>query len=144
MGLRVDFTDVPDAGSLPVDEYTVKITEGEVRLGKESNKPYINWTLTVQDGKFAGRLIWTNTSLSPDALQYGYKPLMKALDLDTDGEFELEVEPDDDSTFPKNVTDDRVIGANVVVKLGPSKNDKDVNEVKRYKPVGAASSLLPG
>lgn len=136
MGFRVDFSNVPDIGDLPVGDYHVKVTDGQERVGKESGKPYINWELTVQSGELASRKCWTNTSLSPDALQYGLKPMLKALGLELGGDvaFKIHAEDEDEGT--------PIVGSDLIVTVGKARNG-DGHEVKKFKAFSESASLLP-
>ena len=70
--IKVDLSDV-SGGSfepLPDDDYGVKITDYEVRGPGESGFEYINFTFTVDEGEYKGRLLWRNLSLSPKALGF--------------------------------------------------------------------------
>lgn len=137
MGFRIDFTDVPDSGSLPASDYVVKVTGGEQRLGKASNQPYINWEFTVQDGEFAGRHCWTNTTLQGDGLQYGLKPFLKALGFELAGDFDFKIDEDDEGDGPA------MVGRELIVTLRGKKDDPSETEVKKFKAVDAAASILP-
>ena len=74
MAIKVNFEDVEvtDFEALPAGTYHVKITDGEIKeSGPDSKNPgaeYINWELTIQDGEYESRKLWTNTSLLAHAL----------------------------------------------------------------------------
>lgn len=72
--IKVDLTDDEISGGgfevLPDDDYSAKITEYEVRGPGESGYEYINFTFTVDEGEYKGRLLWRNLSLSPKALGF--------------------------------------------------------------------------
>lgn len=53
---------------IPNGVYNVAVTGCEIRTSQSSGNPYANWELTVLEGEFQGRKIWTITSFSPRAL----------------------------------------------------------------------------
>lgn len=139
MGLRVDFTDVETSNfdPIPAGTYIAKVTDGELReSGPNSKNPgsqYINWEFTIQDGDYAGRKQWTNTSLLPQAL-FALKDLLAATGkFNVDGDLDFDIED--------------VIGSDVKIVVKQKRFDDELrNEVKRVKPLGddeGDSSLLP-
>lgn len=85
--LRVNFSDEEAASEardfepIPGGKYAVKITDYEIRKStseKNFGKPYWALTLTVQDGKYEGRKLWTNVMLFNGAL-YSLSQLLKAI-----------------------------------------------------------------
>ena len=144
--VTINFADTGDLefGTLPPGRYHVKVTEGEMReSGPNSKNPgsqYINWELTVQDGDYEGRKLWTNTSLLPHAL-FG----LKALLLST-GKWD-NTQLADSMDFEIN----DVLGASVVATVANRDyNGEQRNDVKRFAPYDAAkfssessNNLLP-
>lgn len=63
MPITVDLSD----DILPVGTYEVAITDGSLEDSQSSAFQYYKWELTVQEGEFAGRKLFLNTSLSPKA-----------------------------------------------------------------------------
>lgn len=85
--LRVNFSEeeasseARDFDPLPGGKYLCKITDYEVRYStseKNNGKPYWAITLTVQDGKYEGRKVWSNVMLFNGAL-YSLAQLLKAI-----------------------------------------------------------------
>jgi hypothetical protein len=95
MGIRVNVSDQEarsqDREPLPKGKFHFKFTDMEIRTvndttadgsqNKNAGKPYINFELTVQDGKYAGRKDWTNMMCFEGAL-YTAAQILKALDYD--------------------------------------------------------------
>lgn len=146
--MKINFTDVPDVlfEPVPPDTYIVTIADGEIKESGEDAKhpgtPYIKWDMVISQGEYAGRHIFTNTSLWPDSLQYGLKPLLKATGkFNTDGELDFEI-PD-------------VLNSQIAVKVNIKKQEgyDDQNNVRRFMSLDDAAetmastgstSLLPG
>lgn len=87
--IRVDMTDVKSFDPIPGNWYPLTIVEHEMRKGKASGEPYINWTLEVAEGEYAGRKIWVITSLSKKAL-FKLKEFLEACDVDAEGEINFD------------------------------------------------------
>lgn len=148
MSFKVNFTDVQTNNfeALPAGVYHVRATDGEVReSGPNSKNPgseYINWELTVQEGPYEGRKLWTNTSLLPQAL-FALKGMLEASGRFTDDQLsgDLDFEIDD------------VLGAEFKVKVTQREYNGDTqNDIKRFYRLEdgpaaavqpASSSLLP-
>lgn len=68
--------------ALPTGQYHVKITNCEVAkcgpASKNPGKPYYKVELTIQDGKYADRKLWTNVMLFDGAL-FTIAQIMKAM-----------------------------------------------------------------
>jgi hypothetical protein len=137
--MKINFaeTEVQDFEPLPSGWYTVAVTDGEIReSGPQSKNPgaeYIHWEYTVQEGQFANRKVWDNTTLLPHAL-FSLKGLLGAAGFPVDGDLDFEI--------------DDVIGKQVQVKLSQrdADNGNTYNDVKGYKAAGASvgsNSLLP-
>jgi hypothetical protein len=138
--VKINFadTEVNDFEPLPAGWYTVAVTDGEMKeSGPNSKNPgseYIHWEYTVQEGQFANRKVWDNTTLLPHAL-FSLKGLLAAAGFPVDGDLDFEI--------------DDVIGKQIQVKLSQREadNGNTYNDVKGYKAVGVAvggsNSLLP-
>lgn len=73
--------------ALPTGEYRCAITKVEIRKSKSSKnlgKPYYALELTVQEGQYENRKLFTNVMLFEGAL-YTYAQLAKALNRDLNG-----------------------------------------------------------
>lgn len=71
--IRVNFSDVNNFDPLPAGVYPVVVTGVEVREPRSANKdgetyPYLNWELTIEEGEYEDRKLWTITSLNPKAM----------------------------------------------------------------------------
>jgi hypothetical protein len=111
-GIRVNFSDqeasseARDFDALPTGKYHVIITDGSLEevgeSSKNAGKPFWNLELTVQDGPYEGRLLWTNVMLFDGAL-YSLSQLMKALDYGdiNAGDFEV---PELEEIIGKDIT----------------------------------------
>lgn len=93
--------EVGDFEALPKGFYPVRVSKYEEKSSKKG-KPYISWEFTVSaDHDSAGRKIWYNTSLQPQAL-WNLKRLLLAFGIDEEdleGEIDLEGEEYIDSEF---------------------------------------------
>ena len=60
--LRIDLSDAEESKfePLPAGSYNAEITGATVKLGKESNQPYVNWEWTIEGTE---RKAWSITSL---------------------------------------------------------------------------------
>lgn len=124
--MKVNFTDVPDVvfEPVPAGQYLVTIAGGELGESgddaKHPGSPYINWDLVIAEDEFAGRHIFTITSFWPESLQYGLKPLLKAVGVNTDGEIDFEIED--------------LINKQLYVKVNIKKQEgyDDKNNVRRF------------
>lgn len=143
MAIRVNLAGVEsEFEALPSGRYLCNITDGEIReSGPEAKHPgseYIRWELTVAQGDFEGRKLFTNSTLLEHALFSLHNVLkatgkwdQKALD---NPKFEFEI--------------DEVVGSQVVAVVAQRDYQGEmVNDVKRLKPVSADaladSSVLP-
>jgi len=97
MPFKIDMSDVGEgfepipAGAYPVVITTIKQSEED----GPSGYPYLILEMTVSDGEFENRKLWTNLSMSPKAA-FKVKEFCLAAGVDEDelaGEFEFE--PDD-------------------------------------------------
>lgn len=67
MRIEVNLDEVSsDIEAMPAGNYSVKVTRGDLKPGKVGD--FIAWELTVSDGKFEGRKLFTNTSLAVQSL----------------------------------------------------------------------------
>jgi hypothetical protein len=86
--LRVDFSteeassEARDFSPMPTGKYVVNVTDVTVKTcgpkSKNPGKPFYALEMTVQDGAFKGRKVWTNVMLFPGAL-YTIAQIMKAM-----------------------------------------------------------------
>ena len=76
--------------TLPEDDYRVKVAEITQEEGQ--NADYLKWKWEVVEGKFAGKFIYDNTSLAPQAL-WRLANLLTAMGVDVpDDDLELDFE----------------------------------------------------
>jgi hypothetical protein len=143
---RTNFSgvEVGNFEALPAGKYHVKPTEVSLEeAGPNSKNPgseYYHWTLTIQDGDLAGRKLFYNTSMLPQAL-FGIKGMLlnsgKFTQEQLDGECEWE--PED------------LLGVSYIAKVIVKKyNGDDTNDVKYLNPyedgaveASAGASRLP-
>ena len=74
---------------VPPDAYLLTVTAVEEKPGKKF--PYLNWTMEIVNGEYAGKKVFHMTTLSPDAL-FGLKAFLRAFAYDVDGEVSFEPE----------------------------------------------------
>lgn len=146
-GIRVNFSE-EEAGSearlflpLPTGQYNVKVTEvelTEVTQGKNEGKPYWKLVLTVQDGEYIDRKLWTNAMLFEGAL-YTTAQLLKATGFGDS--IKKGVIPDGDKLIGKDAVAvvARVRDKYQEEKLGTGEAVFK-NDVKGFKAPGAVSS----
>lgn len=131
----------------PSGEYTVNITDGEIREvkpgKKNTGKPFWQLKFVIQDGPYAGISLMSSIMLFDGAL-YSFAQLMKALGFDvTAGDFEVPALDD-------------IIGKTINVKgykrPPETKDNQELNErfeIRNYKSSGkpsansASASILP-
>lgn len=131
----------------PSGEYTVNITDGEIKEvkpgKKNTGKPFWQLKYVVQEGQYSGTSLMSSIMLFDGAL-YSFAQLMKALGYDVNaGDFEVP-------------TLDDVIGKTINVKgmkrPAETKDGTELNErfeIKSYKSTGkvsasqASSNILP-
>lgn len=82
--ITINFADAEGAQDLvDVGTYDMAVKKVEMRFGKDSKQPYLNFTLAIlDDGPFQNRYVWGMGSLSPKAL-WRTKKLFDALGVDT-------------------------------------------------------------
>lgn len=86
----LDFSDIPE--NIPDEgSHEAVIEQVEMRYGKNSGAPYLNWQFRILDGDYANFKVWMMTSLSPAAL-FRVKAVAEALGFE--GGMELEVDED--------------------------------------------------
>ena len=83
-----NFDDIPD--SVPGEgEIEAVIDNIELKYGKDSGKPYLNWTFTIVEGDHEKSKLWMITSLADTAL---FRLKQIAEQLGFEGLFELEID----------------------------------------------------
>jgi hypothetical protein len=87
MGIKVNMSGKEGSSAplenLPVGKYFVAVTDGELKAStsaKNNGKPYYSMELTVQDGEYDGRKLFTNVMCFEGAL-YSMAQILKALDV---------------------------------------------------------------
>lgn len=136
-GIKINFAEVESSFEpLPEGVYDVIIEHVEVRESKSSDNDYLNWELTVQDEEFAGRKLWTITSLGEKAL-WKLKDTFLALGvIEEDDELDVEWEDDVDIT-PKEgprVTSPELEGlAAVAVVYNEMYEGKEQNRIRELR-----------
>lgn len=87
--LSVNFKGVEGRVTIAEGEYTVKVAE--VTLEEGQSAEYLKWKFEIQGGKFDGKPLFTNTSLSPQAL-WNLRGLLEAMGVETpDDEMDLDL-----------------------------------------------------
>lgn len=74
--IKVDFSKTQGFEALPAGDYPITVEETEVRQGAKAE--YVNWTLKVETGEFAGRKLWMTSSLL-DTAAWSLKAALQAL-----------------------------------------------------------------
>lgn len=88
--LTVNFKGVEGRVTLPEGDYAVKVSEVTVEEGQSAE--YLKWKFEVTEGKFEGKFVYTNTSLSPQAL-WNLRGLLEAMGVETpDDDMDLDLE----------------------------------------------------
>lgn len=126
--ISLDFDNVPDFEPIPSGDYPVVVDHVEVRTGKDSGQPYLNWELVVSEGEFEGRHLFMTSGLSEKSL-WRLKTIFANLGI---LESQMEIEVDDESSY---VISPELAGvaAIAVVTLGVYQN----------KPNNSVGDLLP-
>lgn len=138
MAVTVTFDDVEEFSDVPAGEYHIVVSDYEIRKTSEDSKhpenEYWNLELTIQDGEYENRKLWTNVMLPP-YIPYDLYNILRAC-----GWSEAELKSDE---MEIDVEDD-ILGKEFIVRWGKQKNS-DYMEVKRYKSLddGADNNLLP-
>ncbi len=127
--IRVDFSQAKGFEVIPVGVYPVTVEETEVKQSNSSEYPYINWTLEIASGEFAGRKLWMMTSLSPKAT-FRLRDALKAM-----GETDPSIEEDEFEMDP-----DDYLGKSALAVVTQEEYNKTMrNRVDELKPAGTIS-----
>lgn len=128
MGIKVTMSEQEASSSarevLPAGKYLVAVSDGALKASqseKNNGKPYYNMELTIQDGKYAGRKVFTNVMCFAGAL-YSMTQILKADGVEFQGT-NFQVPEHDENEIPEL---DHFIGREYVVKLSvePARTDK--------------------
>lgn len=111
MRFRFDLSSVEVSPSLPPGTYRAAVKQVELREGKSSGKPYLNWTFQVLEPPFVGRVVYLTTSLQEHAL-FRLKEVLVALGEDANL---VELEVDEDTNL---LTYPQVVGKEVLLRVG--------------------------
>jgi hypothetical protein len=143
MGIKVVATSQEASSAprdpLPAGKYLVSVTDGNLKASKSqknSGKPYYALELTVNDGKYDGRKLWTNVMCFEGAL-YSIVQMLKALGVEFDASGNFQVPAHDENEIPEL---DWFIGQQFVVAVkitppskGPDGKEYDArNDVKSW------------
>lgn len=141
--ISIDFGSVEDSFS-PIEPgtYPVIVEQVEMRMGKTSNQPYLNWEFTVTEGEFEGRKLWYTTSLQPNAL-FNLKGLLSTLGVLED---QMSIDIDEGSNlmmYPEvsGIAAQAVVVADVYNGKPTSRVDAIVG---MDAPIGQASAIATG
>ena len=92
----IDFSDVQDGFELlPEGNYEAVLSKVESKIGKDSGKPYLEWTFDLTEDAYPGRKGFYNTSLQPQSLWKLKEMLVNVFHLEADslaGEFDFDEE----------------------------------------------------
>lgn len=80
-GIAVDFTGVETQVSLPEQDFLLEVEEVEQKTSDNSGADYLSFTFKIVDGKFAGKKLWHNCSLQPQAL-FNLRGVLEALGME--------------------------------------------------------------
>ena len=138
LGYTINQGDLPegnggDFSPLPAGDYTVRISEAEIKATKQGGGQYIKLRLDVTGPSHQGRVLFSNINIqnsSQKAEEIGRQQLgsiMRAINL------------------PALQDTDQLIGGELSVKLAIRKSDEygEQNEVKGYKAASSAASTMP-
>ena len=90
-GISVDFSDTEKAGVVEEGDYLVEVTEVEQKTSESSGADYLSFELKITEGEFAGKKLFHNCSLQPQAL-FNLRAVLEALGMEVpQGTMELEV-----------------------------------------------------
>lgn len=149
--LRVNFSEEEAASegksfdAIPSGRYLVNITDIELRESKSeknNGKPYWHVELTVQEGDFEDRKLWTNVMLFEGAL-YSLSQLLKSTGFEDS--IKKGIVPSADSLMGKQCV--AVVRRQVDKYLqdqDPTGKPEFKNEVKGFQPAGAVSGAKAG
>lgn len=87
---KFNFDDIPD-NVVPEGEVEATITKVELKYGKASNKPYLNWEFTITEGDYEKSKLWMVTVFAEAAL---FRLKQVAESLGFEGIFEIEIDED--------------------------------------------------
>jgi len=88
--IRVNFDGVETRAHIPDGEYHAKVHEISVEEGQQYQ--YLKWTFELMEEKLAGRKLYYNTSLAPQAL-WNLRNLLETLGVETpDKEVDLDLD----------------------------------------------------
>jgi len=119
-----------DFDAVPADEYTAKITKSEMKENSKKTGNYLKLTLTITEGKFKNRLLFSNLNLDhPNATAVEIAEKELATICEACGKISI-----DDS--------DELHGIEMTVKvsLKPATSQYPAsNDIKNYKPLKGAA-----
>jgi hypothetical protein len=143
MGIKVTMSQQEASSSarevMPTGKYLVAVTDGSLKQSqseKNAGKPYYNMELTIQEGTYAGRKLFTNVMCFEGAL-YSMTQILKADGVEFEGS-NFQVPGHDENEIPEL---DHFMGREYVVKVSvePARTDKasgktydERNEVKSW------------
>lgn len=88
--VRVNFEGVETRTHIPDDEYRCKVAEVTLEEGQAAQ--YLKWKFELIHDVHGGRMVYTNTSLAPQAL-WNLRNLLETMGVDTpDSEFDLDLD----------------------------------------------------
>lgn len=135
MGIKVNMTDKEASSAprelLPVGKYKVAVTDGELKQSKSAKnngKPFYALELTVNEGDYDGRKIWTNVMMFEGAL-YSVVQMLKALGVEFTSGGNFQVPGHEENELPEL---EWFIGQEFVVSVVKTEAKKDKETGKEY------------
>lgn len=92
-GIALDFSGVETQANLPEQDFVLEVDEVELKTSNNSGENYLSFTFKVAEGKYAGKKVWHNCSLQPQAL-FNLRGVLEALGLEVP-QGPLELDPAD-------------------------------------------------
>lgn len=89
--LKVNFSGVEARTAIPDGQYHARVAEADLEEGAKG--PYIKWVFEIMEDKYKGRKVFTNTSLTDQAL-WNLRNLLETLGVEVPEDEDMDVQKD--------------------------------------------------
>lgn len=145
-GISVNFEGTESRSTLPEADYAFTVDEVEMKTSDSSGNDYLAITFKVAEGEHAGKKVWHNCSLQPQAL-FNLRGVLEALGFEVP-QGVMDLDPDDllgevcGGTVQHEVYEGknraRIVEFFLASELGEEVDEAPAKPVKAEKPAAAA------